>query len=313
MSHPDARGVEELSFPAMGCAAHVLVVGGPAGLADRAVRRLATLESLWSRFRDHSDISRCNAAAGSATAVSPWTVALVRRAVSAWRTTGGRFDPTVLTALEGLGYVHTFARVPASTESPVAAASSAPGCAGIVVDAVASTVTIPAGVRFDAGGIGKGLAADLVADELLEAGAAGACVNVGGDLKAVGEAPDADGWTVVLEDPYDAESEISRFTIADCGAATSSRTYRTWERAGVQVHHLIDPSTGAPAWTDLASVTVVARTAWLAEVLAKAAFVAGPVAGAALIAEATATGLFVDDGGFAHPLRGFQAKERVGC
>ena len=68
MSSGNRRPVEELWFPAMGCKAHVVVVGGPAGLVDRAAGRVAALESLWSRFREDSDVSRCNAAAGSATA-----------------------------------------------------------------------------------------------------------------------------------------------------------------------------------------------------------------------------------------------------
>jgi thiamine biosynthesis lipoprotein len=305
-----AATVEEIRFPAMGCSAHVVVVGGPSGLVERAAAKVELLESLWSRFRDDSDISRCNAAGGAATTVSPLTVGLVRRAVGAWRSTGGRFDPTVLTALEGLGYAESFERVTSSPRFP-APAESAPGCARIVVDPGASTVAVPVGVRFDAGGIGKGLAADLVTAELLCAGARGACVNLGGDVKAVGDAPDADGWTVGLEDPYDPDHEVRRFRLADQAAATSSRTYRTWERAGTQVHHLIDPATGSPAWTDLASVTIVARVAWWAEVLAKAAFVAGPVAGSALVSRARATGIMVDDSGAVHPLPGFEEQEQA--
>ncbi|HEX3620786.1 MAG TPA: FAD:protein FMN transferase [Acidimicrobiales bacterium] len=305
--------VSEGTFAAMGCRVHVVVVGGPDGSVELAARRVTLLENLWSRFLPGSDVSRCNAAAGRATVVSPLTIALVRRAVGAWRTTGGRYDPTVLSALENLGYVDSFEHVPSSTPFPAAPARPAPGCAGIVVDGETSTVTVPAGVRFDAGGIGKGLAADLVAADLLAAGASGACVNLGGDLKAVGEPPSADGWTVGLEDPYDTGRELQRFAVADQGVATSSRTYRTWERAGAQVHHLIDPATGAPAWTDLASVTVVGATAWQAEILAKAAFVAGPVEGAALIARARATGLMVDDGGSVHALPGFTGEEQVAC
>jgi thiamine biosynthesis lipoprotein len=303
--------IEETCFAAMGCRAHVVVVGGPPGLVELAARRIETLESLWSRFRETSDVSRANAAAGEPTAVSPLTIGLFRRAVSAWRTTGGRFDPTVLTALERLGYAESFERVSPSTQFPTAPTTPAPGCGRIVVDPVTSTVIVPTGVRFDPGGIGKGLAADLVAAELLGAGARGACVNLGGDLRAVGEAPGPEGWTVGVEDPYDTEREIGRFTVQDDGVATSSRTYRTWERAGTQVHHLIDPATGTPAWTDLASVTVVASTAWQAEVLAKAAFVAGPVEGAELIAQAHATGVMIDDGGSLHPLPGFDSKELV--
>ena len=290
--------VDGVRFHAMGCQAHVVVVGGPPGLTDKAIARVEELESLWSRFRPDSDISRANAAAGRPVTVSPLTVDLVGRALDAWRATAGRFDPTVLSALEALGYTDTFERVDPSSPDAVPAASPSAGCDGIVVDRGRSTVMLPSGVRFDAGGIGKGLAADLVTAELVAAGARGACVNFGGDLAALGDAPGPDGWTVGVEDPYDTTRDVAQLTVADQGVATSSRTYRTWERAGEQIHHLVDPATGSPAWTDLASVTVVAGSAAEAEVLAKAAFVAGPVDGAALIAEAGATGVMVDDGGF---------------
>jgi thiamine biosynthesis lipoprotein len=195
----------------------------------------------------------------------------------------------------------------------VGAAEPAPGCGGIYVDSARSTVTIPDGVRFDPGGIGKGLAADLITMALLDAGASGACVNLGGDMRVAGQAPTTAGWSVGLDDPYDMQQELARTVVADTGLATTSRTYRTWERAGRQVHHVIDPSSGTSAWTGLTSVTVTAATAWWAEVVAKAAFVAGLVEGAALIARTGASGLLVDDGGFAHPLPGSSWEVPAAC
>ena len=64
--------------------------------------------------------------------------------------------------------------------------------------------------------------------------------------------------------------------LADGAVATSSTEHRRWTGAdGVARHHLIDPSTGSPAESRFASVSVVAATASTAEVLAKAAIVAG--------------------------------------
>lgn len=295
---------DELKFPAMGCVAQVVVVGGGPGLAAAARAQVEHLDAIWSRFRPESEISRCNRAGGNPTVVSESTLMLVERAIEGWYLTAGRFDPTVLPSVEAIGYDRTFGSVVSSKYAPDAVVPS-PGCVGITVDRETSTVTVPAGVRLDPGGIGKGLAADTVLAALCDAGAEGACVNLGGDLRVAGAAPGgSDGWTVTLEDPYDASRDLARATITDAGIATTSRTYRTWERSGVQVHHLIDPATGAPAWTDLASVTVIAAEAWWAEVLAKAAFVAGPVEATDLLAAAGATGALVDDGGFLHPLPG---------
>src|SRR5207248_9193793 len=109
-------------------------------------------------------------------------------------------------------------------------------------------------------------------------------------------APVAAGWRVGATNPLDGTDLVS-FGLTDGAVVTSTRTRRRWTLGGVERHHLIDPETGAPAASGLASVTVVASGAIWAEVLAKAAFVAGALEGAELIARFGATGLFVHDSG----------------
>ncbi|GIU89756.1 MAG: FAD:protein FMN transferase [Acidimicrobiia bacterium] len=260
----------DVSFPAMGSAARVVLVGGTARDAESAQRRIADLEARWSRFLPHSEVSRCNELAGRPVAVSAETFLLFERAVEGWRATKGRFDPTVGDALVRLGYTRTFAEVAggAGTARRAGDAAPAPGCGGILLDPVVRAVTLPRGVRFDPGGIGKGLAADLVAAELVTAGVAGALVSLGGDLRVAGDPPDGDAWDVVVEDPFDPEVVVATLAVRDAGVATSSRTRRVWRQGTAVVHHLVDPATGTPANGPL-STTVVAEEAWRAEVVAK--------------------------------------------
>jgi thiamine biosynthesis lipoprotein len=253
----------------MGTTAHVVVVG-PDHLIERALTRLADLESRWSRFIPTSELSRLNAAAGRPCVVSRDTRDVIALAVEAWYTTGGLFDPTVLRALVAAGYDRTFAEI--ESAPPVPHTQPAPGCAGI--DIGTTTVTLPFGVALDLGGIGKGYAADLITGELMDAGAHGACVNIGGDLRATGDAPDDDGWVVSVDHPHEPATEAARIAIADGAVATTSCTTRRW---GTDRHHLVDPGTGAPARTGMAAVTVVADEGWRAETLAKAAFLGMPV------------------------------------
>ena len=134
-------------------------------------------------------------------------------------------------------------------------------------------VTLPADARFDPGGIGKGLAADLVADELRSFGAAGVCVNVGGDLRVAGAAPGAgDAWVIALRDAPDDEP-VAHVAVADGGVATTSRSRRRWTTAdGIERHHVIDPATGRSAVTPVLHATAIAADAWRAEVLSTVAF-----------------------------------------
>lgn len=290
-------------FPAMGSHTHLVLWGTPADAAW-AEAEIERLEARWSRFLPDSDVTRANRAAGRGPVeVAPETVDLVTAAIGWWHRTDGRFDPTVLHALEALGYDAPFVEVrarradrPVVTSAPpgrpelrIPAAAAprpqpAPGCAGIVVDRAAATVALPAGVGLDLGGIGKGTAADRVVDGLRARGVTSACIGMGGDIRAFGpgNGPDGRGWTITVDDPLDPTRAWFTHVVDDAAIVTSTDRIRHWERAGHDVHHLVDPTTGLPARTGLAAVVVAAPSCADAEVLAKAAFVAGPVAGRAL-------------------------------
>jgi thiamine biosynthesis lipoprotein len=261
----------DATFAVMGATAEVTVVGGSRALLAVARGRLTDLEQRWSRFIPTSEVSRLNRADGFPTRVSAETRLLVQRALDGHAVTGGRFDPTLLGAVLRAGYVESFDRLgrrPRRFDSALLT-----GAHRIEVDEVAGTVRIPVGVGFDPGGIGKGLAADLVAEELLGLGAAGVCVNVGGDLRVLGAAPDGDAWRVMVESPWDAERPLAHLRLQDGAVATSSRLRRRWVRDdGVEQHHLVDPATGMSARSPVLAATAVASAGWQAEVLSKAAF-----------------------------------------
>jgi thiamine biosynthesis lipoprotein len=305
----------------MGTQARILVVGGPGDLAPRGEALARQLEARWTRFDAASELMQLNAAAGRPVRVSEPTFALVARAVDAWERTGGRFDPTGLDALAAAGYDRDFARLPTrlagpADESPddspddgsVTDDAPAPdplrGCRGIRLDPLVAAVTLPAGVHLDLGGIGKGYAADRVVAALMEAGALAVCVDLGGDVRVAGTGPYAGAWSVGFRD----EETTRRFgtvRLAAGAVATSTTRRRRWRRAGEVRHHLIDPATGRPSRSGVASVTVVAADAWWAEVLAKAALVAGPTAGLALLEAEGVDGVLVTDDGGMRPTTGF--------
>lgn len=291
----------------MGTDVEVLAVGADddamAALGALAIDALEAREARWSRFRPTSELCRLNDAAGAPVVVSRSTFGLIARAVDAWRDTEGRYDPTVLAALEAAGYDRDFDAVPreadAADAADTAGGTAVPGCGDVELDRLVSAVRLPRGVALDLGGIGKGAAADEVSGELLEAavpGVRGILVNLGGDLRARGDSPVPHGWVVEVDDPL-GTGATGLLAIAEGAVATSTKLRRAWTRGDRALHHLIDPRTGEPAESGLASVTIVAGEAWRAEVLAKAAFVAGTDEGRALVEGAGATGLFVTDAG----------------
>jgi thiamine biosynthesis lipoprotein len=186
--------------------------------------------------------------------------------------TGGLVDPTLVSQLEANGYDRT-RRTP---ELPLAQAlASAPKRrpAKAHKDERWRRITItdggvrrPPGVRFDTGGTGKGLAADLLANELSGRWA----IDCGGDLRVSG------AFDVEVRHPLTHDT-IHTLHVKDGAVATSGIDTRLWNGVdGAPRHHLLDPSTGEPAWTGLISVTALAPTALEAEALAKAALLSGP-------------------------------------
>jgi FAD:protein FMN transferase len=250
------------SFRAMGTDVELLLDAPDSGRAERALahaeHEFERLEEMLSRFRPESEVSRLNRD-GRLSPASPDLVRVVELALGARTATGGRFDPTVHDAVVAAGYDRTFDEVP--TVGP-AVASYDSSCGGAVrIDG--RELSLAAGVRLDLGGIAKGYAVDRVADSLA---AVGPClVNAGGDLAVRGGS-----WPVKVEGAVTLE-------LSSGAIATSGRDRRRWSRGGVELHHLIDPATGRPARTALMRVTVVARTAVDAEVLAKAAFLGADV------------------------------------
>jgi len=256
----------------MGTHGNLVVYGdSPARGAAHVLERLAELERRWSRFRPDSEISRINAAEGEPVAIEPDTVMLLSRAIQAWRRTGGLFDPTVGAAMIAHGYDRDFASVGGPRNPAVTEATR--GCGGIQLDIARGRVRVPRGTCLDPGGIGKGLAADIVAAEVLERGHTGVLVNIGGDMRMAGSPPEG-GWVVAVEDPRRPGSEWLRLSLTEGAVATSSALRRRWQQGEVNCHHVMDPRTGRPATGSTVAVTAVAHTAWWAEVAATSLLVA---------------------------------------
>jgi len=266
----------------MGTDCHVVVVAdepATADLLELATERVELLEESWSRFRPTSELNRLNARAGSGpVAVSGDLLVLVDRMKQAWALSAGLFDPTVLHSIQALGYDADFATVVARADViDDVVFAAAPGMTGVSVDEIASTVSLPEGVGIDPGAIGKGLASDLVAAELYEAGADGVLVNLGGDLAFIGTTADGSGWEIAVEDERrsvdDPDRVLRSFDFPDgattAGVATSTTLKRRWAQG--RRHHVIDPRTGSMSISDLVQVTVVADEAWQAEVMATTA------------------------------------------
>jgi thiamine biosynthesis lipoprotein len=271
------------SFPAMSTTVEITGVG----ISDREMARALALgrhlanawEDRFSRFRPGSQLCRLNAAAGESVRVDGLFLDLLERVKGAVPRTAGRFDPSILPALEAAGYDRSFAEGlgtprPLAIEAPHAAGTA--GWARVRIDRQRSEARLPAGMRIDLGGVAKGAFADLLAAELFHAWPGG-CVDAGGDLRAWGAPPDGERWVVGLEDPFhpDVDQFVAELSPPGRAAMATSATHRRRWRAGEEMaHHLIDPRTGLPLPDIARAVTAFAPDVATAEIATKALMVA---------------------------------------
>ncbi len=260
----------EHRFRVMASDTHLILVGAAATETLWAEDRLRQIESRWSRFLAASDISRLNRSGGATMRVHPDTIVLIETMQHASRLTDGRYDPTMLCEIVEAGYSTSIddpQRVSVTIDLP----SIGHSVIDVMVDRAECLVQLPAGLGLDPGGIGKGLAGDLVVSELRERGAAGALACIGGDLAFAGEPPHGHDWAIAIGNPFDDDAEVARIGASSGGVATSSTRSRRWKHRGSDQHHILDPRTRSRSSTDLAAVTVVASAGWEAEAIATAA------------------------------------------
>lgn len=231
-----------------------------------------------SRFKSGNPLDQLNQSPAQPVEVPQYLFEAIRAAHESYSLTHGSFDPRILSALKAVGYEKSFnpdviapgyadamSVLPRTTWQPTFEPHDGGG-----------TVAL-GGVAIDLGGIGKGLAVDLITEQLTQLTHSG-LVNAGGDIQAWGVNPDGDAWRVGVENPFadDDAEPVAVLELTNTGLATSSVRRRRWNlESGMPVHHLIDPKTGRPAGATLQSVTVCHEDTRTAETLTKAIFVAG--------------------------------------
>ncbi len=290
-------------------------------------RELDAIDRACSRFRANSDLTRVNThAGGRPVPVAPLLVEALQVALRAAELTDGDVDPTVGGALVLAGYDRDFSLMReqedgggwvaaeasagrgrlgnqssgGSPSPPTLIARRLGGHRTVRLDATLSTVRIPSGIMLDLGATAKAWAADRGARAVWEAARCGVLVGLGGDIATaggVGSGP-AGGWRIHVTDDHRSGPDAPGQTvaIADGGLASSSVAVRRWRRGAQTMHHIIDPSSGAPACGPWRTVSVAAADCADANIAATAALVRGERAPAWLDALGLPARLVAHDG-----------------
>ena len=263
------------SFEALGGTAIVGVADGDQLVAAIESVRLTVdaFDRACSSYRPDSELSGVNAAAGLPRRVSPLFIEALEAAIRAAELTDGDVDPTVGEALVAHGF---FDGRPPIASRPKLTLRTVPGYQAIAIDRDAGTVTIPHGVRLDLGATAKALAADHAAVAASAATGTGVLVSLSGDLSICGQPP-AEGWRVRVTDDHRSDVTVPGqwIFLRTGGLASSSTTVHRRGDGESTSHHVIDPSTGAPAEVHFRTVTVAAASCLDANIASTATIVRG--------------------------------------
>ena len=231
--------------------------------------------ALLSTGEPDSEVSRLNRGGGGV--LSEDTAALLAAALSAYDETDGAFDCTILPLMELWGFPSGTLHVPADGELAETLAVTGSDRLSLA-DGV---LTMESGTAVDLGGIAKGYASARLMEIFRSFGVGHAIVSLGGNVQCLGDKPDGSLWRCGIRNPVisaGADDVIGVVTVRDRAVITSGSYERrlTDEATGRTYHHILDPVTGCPAETGLASVTIISEDGTLADAMSTACFVMGP-------------------------------------
>lgn len=266
---------------------------------DAAYQEIARIETLLSRYRSDSQIALINRSVGKEQfiTITAEVSAIIGRALQYAEMTGGVFDITIGPVVDAWGIGTADERIPEAEELQHLLE---------FVDDRKVELEPEQGIRLrapgmivDLGGIAKGYAIDRGIEALRHHGVTMALINAGGDLRCLGTKADGTPWRIGVQNPREKNDIVGIIKVSDDAVATSGDYERYFMQDGVRYHHLLNPETGMPA-RECQSVTIVARTAEMADVMATAVFVMGPERGLAFLNEHPGLeGMIVDaDGEF---------------
>ena len=263
--------------------------GAPEGLLETLWQECGRYERLLSRTVPGSDVDCINQAEGQTVQVDPETWTILQRAVEISRLTEGAFSVTIAPLSTLWDFTGEPPRMPDDAQRIAALPLVDDSRLQLGED---YTVTLPAGMSIDLGGIAKGYIADRLA-EMVRGKVSGAPLNFGGNVYALGNAPGAEGFNIGIAHPQSPSSAIAAIRVLDRSVVTSGTYQRCFEKDGRLYHHILDPSTGLPADTGLVSASIVAESSMTADALATACIVLGEDKALALLGTLGYDGLLI--------------------
>jgi thiamine biosynthesis lipoprotein len=262
---------------------------------DAAMAEVRRFDRMMSLYKDDSEITKINLAAGKhPVKVSPEMIEAVEAAARVSVLTNGAFDVTIgpLVVLWQMRLKE--GKIPSDRE--IEQVRPLVNYRNIIVDRKASTIFLKRPrMIMDLGGM-KGYIADRVKELLLKRGVDNAVIALAGDIWVLGRREDGKPWRIGVQHPREPKQTIAVLDLSDKYISTSGDYERYTIVEKKRYHHIIDPRTGKPS-TGVISATLIGDPGALIDPLSKAPFILGPEEGLRILKKAGAEAIIVDEQG----------------
>ena len=237
---------------------------------EAAVQEVERLDALLSTGSAESEVSRINASGEGD--LSEDTEKILSEGLTIWKQTGGLFDVTIYPLMQLWGFPTGNYHVP--TEEELKQTMSLVDSSEVILDG--NHVTLGEKQKMDLGGIAKGYTSNRIMEIFQEYGVTSAMVSLGGNVQTLGKKPDGTDWQVGIQNPDNVQGDLlGAVAVQDQAVITSGGYERYFEENGQTYIHILDPRTGCPAESGLASVTIVSSNGMLADALSTSLYIMG--------------------------------------
>ena len=237
---------------------------------EAAVQEVERLDALLSTGIAESEVSRINASGEGD--LSEDTEKILSEGLAIWKQTGGLFDVTIYPLMQLWGFPTGNYHVP--TEEELKQTMSLVDSSKVIL--AGNHVTLGEKQKMDLGGIAKGYTSNRIMEIFQEYGVTSAMVSLGGNVQTLGKKPDGTDWQVGIQNPDNVQGDLlGAVAVQDQAVITSGGYERYFEENGQTYIHILDPRTGCPAESGLASVTIVSSNGMLADALSTSLYIMG--------------------------------------
>lgn len=279
-----------LQGESMGTTWHITFLPNPRLTKDAKALRadieaiLVRIDEQMSNWRKDSEISRFNQAQ-----VTEWfpvsldLVKVVTVAQQVSQLSNGVYDVTVGPLVNVWGFGTTKKAEAKPTDAEIQAALAKVGYQKLFVQEQPPALrkAVPE-LYVDLASIAPGYAVDLIGEYFVQQGITDYMVEIGGEVRTLGKSPRGDDWRIGIEKPVDLGSAVQQgMLLINSGLSTSGDYRDFFMENGKRYSHTIDTSTGYTASHSLASVSVVAENATLADAYSTMLMAMGEVKGKA--------------------------------